>query len=349
LNKVLEVLDELRSIRKKMEDPEIYKDTREYSRLARRLKQIEPLEAKEAEYLKLLVSIEDEKKLSGDSELKTVAIEEAQKARARMPQLLNEIKRLLIPPNPDDRRSVILEVRAGTGGEEAALFAAEQLKMYMKYAERRGFKTELLSTSEADAGGVKEASARIEGAGAFGELKWESGVHRVQRIPETEAKGRIHTSTTTVAILPEAEEVDIEVKPEDLKIDTYRSGGAGGQHVNKTESAVRITHLPTGVVVACQSERSQIKNRALAMSVLRSRLYAAEKERQERERTDLRSGQVGSADRSEKIRTYNFPQDRITDHRINKNFSNLPGIMQGNLGEIIGELRNWEEERRLRD
>lgn len=349
MNKVLEVLDELRSIRKKMEDPEIYKDTREYSRLARRLKQIEPLEAKEAEYLKLLVSIEDEKKLSGDSELKTVAIEEAQKARARMPQLLNEIKRLLIPPNPDDRRSVILEVRAGTGGEEAALFAAEQLKMYMKYAERRGFKTELLSTSEADAGGVKEASARIEGAGAFGELKWESGVHRVQRIPETEAKGRIHTSTTTVAILPEAEEVDIEVKPEDLKIDTYRSGGAGGQHVNKTESAVRITHLPTGVVVACQSERSQIKNRALAMSVLRSRLYAAEKERQERERTDLRSGQVGSADRSEKIRTYNFPQDRITDHRINKNFSNLPGIMQGNLGEIIGELRNWEEERRLRD
>ena len=349
MNKVLEVLDELRSIRKKMEDPEIYKDTREYSRLARRLKQIEPLEAKEAEYLKLLVSIEDEKKLSGDSELKTVAIEEAQKARARMPQLLNEIKRLLIPPNPDDRRSVILEVRAGTGGEEAARFAAEQLKMYMKYAERRGFKTELLSTSEADAGGVKEASARIEGAGAFGELKWESGVHRVQRIPETEAKGRIHTSTTTVAILPEAEEVDIEVKPEDLKIDTYRSGGAGGQHVNKTESAVRITHLPTGVVVACQSERSQIKNRALAMSVLRSRLYAAEKERQERERTDLRSGQVGSADRSEKIRTYNFPQDRITDHRINKNFSNLPGIMQGNLGEIIGELRNWEEERRLRD
>src|SRR3989338_1872898 len=242
LNKVLEVLDELRSIRKKMEDPEIYKDTREYARLARRLKQIEPLEAKEAEYLKLLVSIEDEKKLSGDSELKTVAIDEAQKARARMPQLLNEIKRLLIPQNPDDRRSVILEVRAGTGGEEAALFAAEQLKMYMKYAERRGFKTELLSTSEADAGGVKEASARIEGAGAFGELKWESGVHRVQRIPETEAKGRIHTSTTTVAILPEAEEVDIEVKPEDLKIDTYRSGGAGGQHVNKTESAVRITH-----------------------------------------------------------------------------------------------------------
>jgi peptide chain release factor 1 len=341
-------LAELREIRRKLTDPAVYEDRSELKKLSRRLKQLEPLESKEAEYRRLMQAIDDEKHLGADPELGSVAVEEAERARIRLPILLDEMKRLLLPPNPDDERSVILEVRAGTGGEEAALFAAEQLKMYLRYAEQRGFTSELLSTSEADAGGVKEASARIEGDGAYGDLKWESGVHRVQRIPETEAKGRIHTSTTTVAILPEAGEVDILVRPEDLKIDTYRSGGAGGQHVNKTESAVRITHLPTGVVVACQSERSQIKNRALAMSVLRSRLFAAEKEKQERERTNLRSGQVGSADRSEKIRTYNFPQDRITDHRINKNFSNIQSVMQGNIGGIIEALHTWEEEQRLK-
>lgn len=343
LDKIRSSIEELASIRKHMENPTVYSDIKKRTTIARRIKQLEPLEVKYAEYLRLEKAVKESSAYGDDPELKAMAEEEASIARERLPVLLEQMKRLLIPKNPDDEKSVILEVRAGAGGEEAALFAAEQLKMYLRYAEERGWKTELLYTSDADAGGVKEAAARIDGTGAYGDLKFESGVHRVQRIPSTEAKGRIHTSTTTVAILPEAEEVDIDVRNEDLKIDTYRAGGAGGQHVNKTESAIRITHLPSGVVVACQTERSQLKNRALAMSLLRSRLYAAEQERLARERTDMRAGQVGSADRSEKIRTYNFPQDRITDHRINQNFSNIPTVMQGKLAPIIAALKEWEE------
>ncbi len=348
IDKARAAAEELASIRKKMEDPVVYGDQKEVTRLARRMKQLEPLEAVVREYQRLEQSIRDEASFAGDPELKAMAQDEARKAREELPALEERIKRLLLPRNPDDEKSVILEVRAGTGGEEAALFAAAQLKMYLKYAEIRGWKTERLDVSQADAGGIKEASARIEGTGAYGELKFESGVHRVQRIPTTENKGRVHTSTTTVAILPEAEEVDIHVRTEDLKIDTYRSGGAGGQHVNKTESAIRITHLPTGVVVTCQSERSQIKNRALAMSLLRSRLYAAEQERKAKERTDLRAGQVGSGDRSEKIRTYNFPQDRVTDHRANENFSNIPAIMLGKLDAIVEAMKKWEESELLK-
>ncbi len=348
IEKIRSSVEELQTLRKKMEDPAVYNDVKELTKVARRIKFLEPMEAKYKEYLSLEQAIAEEKSFADDHELSAVAEEEAKRARERTPLLLEEMKRLLIPRNPDDERSVILEVRAGAGGEEAALFAAEQLKMYLRYAEERGWKSELLDMSSADAGGIKEASARIEGLGAYGELKYESGVHRVQRIPATEAKGRIHTSTTTVAILPEAEEVDLEIRAQDLKIDTYRSGGAGGQHVNKTDSAVRITHMPTGVVVACQSERSQQKNRILAMSVLRSRLYAAEQERIAKERTDMRAGQVGTADRSEKIRTYNFPQDRITDHRINENFSNIPAVMQGALGPIVAATRKWEEEEALK-
>lgn len=343
ISKVRAAVAELQLLRKKMEDPAVYGDQKELTKVSRRIKHLAPLEKSLIEYDVLEAAIREEEALKSDPDLAGMAAEEAANARERKPVLLEQIKRQLIPRNPDDEKSVILEVRAGTGGEEAALFAAEQLKMYLRFAEKRGWKYELLSMSDADAGGAKEASARIEGDGVYGELKFESGVHRVQRIPSTEAKGRIHTSTTTVAILPEAEEVDIAVRTEDLKIDTYRSGGAGGQHVNKTESAIRITHLPTGVVVTCQTERSQLKNRVLAMGILRSRLYAAEQERLARERGDLRSGQVGSADRSEKIRTYNFPQDRVTDHRINQNFSNIPGIMLGNLGPIVEALRQWEE------
>ncbi len=348
IEKVRAAAEELKVLRRRMEDPAVYGDQKEVTKIARRIKQIEPLEALLVEFDRCETAIKDEAAFGGDPELKAMAAEEAGKARERQPQLLEKMKRLLIPRNPDDEKSVILEVRAGAGGEEAALFAAEQLKMYLRYAEQKGWKTELLDVSEADAGGVKEASARIEGVGVYGELKFESGVHRVQRIPATEAKGRVHTSTTTVAILPEAEEVDIEVRAQDLKIDTYRSGGAGGQHVNKTESAIRITHIPSGVVVACQTERSQLKNRALAMSLLRSRLYAAEQERLAKERTDMRSGQVGTGDRSEKIRTYNFPQDRVTDHRINENFSNLPAIMEGQLDDIVAAMKKWEEEELLK-
>ncbi len=348
LQKVKAQIDELHISRKKMEDPLVYGDLKEVTRLARRIKQLEPLEALYNEFQLLEQAIQDEHSFAGDPELASMAKEESAKAREKMPQLLERMKRLLLPRNPDDEKSVILEVRAGAGGEEAALFAAEQLKMYLRYAETRGWKTELLEKSDADAGGVKEASARIEGFGVYGDLKFESGVHRVQRIPTTEAKGRVHTSTTTVAILPEAEEVDIEVRPQDLRIDTYRSGGAGGQHVNKTESAIRITHVPTNVVVTCQTERSQLKNRALAMSLLRSRLYAAEQERLAKERTDLRSGQVGTADRSEKVRTYNFPQDRITDHRANVNFSNIPSVMLGKLDPIVLAMKQWEEHELLK-
>ncbi len=348
INTIKARISEYHDLQQKMQDPAVYGDRKEVTVLSRRMKQLLPLEEKYSEYRKAEQAIADEKAFAGDPELEACAAEDAAKARELMPKLLEEMKRLLIPRNPDDEKSVILEVRAGAGGEEAALFAAEQLKMYLRYSEERGWKAEILYLSDADAGGVKEAAARIEGTGVYGELKFESGVHRVQRIPSTEAKGRIHTSTTTVAILPEAEEAEIEVRNEDLKIDTYRSGGAGGQHVNKTESAVRITHLPTGVVVACQTERSQLKNRALAMSLLRSRLYAAEQERLLQERTQMRSGQVGSADRSEKIRTYNFPQDRVTDHRANLNFSNIPAILQGKIGPIVSGMRQWEEEELLK-
>ncbi len=345
---VRRLCDEYHQLQQKAQDPTVYGDQKEIARILRRSRELEPLVRKYAEYQECERTIAQVEDVKDDPDLLLIAREEASIARLRIETIEVELKLLLAPKDPDDERSVILEVRAGTGGEEAALFAAEQLKMYLRYAEQRGWKTELLDTSDADAGGVKEASARIIGRGAYGELKYESGVHRVQRIPTTENKGRVHTSTTTVAILPEAEDVDIAVRTEDLRIDTYRSGGAGGQHVNNTESAVRITHVPTGAVVACQTERSQIKNRELAMKLLRSRLYVAEQERLARERGEMRSGQVGSADRSEKIRTYNFPQDRITDHRINRNFSNIPAVMEGDLGDIIAALREYEQEEALK-
>ena len=311
------------------------------------MKELEPLVDLLKQYDKAQQSITDAKDASLDGELLEMAQSEAKEAQAQLPDIEKRLRAFLVPADPDDDKSVMMEVRAGAGGDEAALFAAELLRMYLRFAEIQGWKTEMLSQSLTEGGGLKEAECRIEGAGAYGMLKYESGVHRVQRIPSTESKGRIHTSTATVAILPEAEEVDIKIRQEDLKIDTFRSGGAGGQNVNKVESAIRITHIPTGTVVACQTERSQLKNRELAMSSLRSRIYSAEQEKRSKERGDLRSGQIGSGDRSEKIRTYNFPQDRMTDHRIEQSFSNLPSIMEGNFEKVVQTLQEADTEQRL--
>ena len=274
-----------------------------------------------------------------DAEMRVLAQGEATALRERLPELERAIQVALLPKDEADERNVILEVRAGTGGEEAALFAADLLRMYQRYAERHGWKFEMLHASETGLGGYKEAAAAIAGKGVFARLKFESGVHRVQRVPTTETSGRIHTSAATVAVLPEPEEIDIDIDPGELRVDTYRAQGAGGQHVNKTDSAVRITHLPTGIVVQCQDEKSQHKNRAKAMKVLRARLYEAERRAREEERAASRRSQVGSGDRSERIRTYNFPQGRVSDHRINLTLHKLEQVLAGEaLDEIIDAL-----------
>lgn len=333
-------------LQQSMQDPEVLSDPKKIAQIGKRISDLEPLLEllKEYDAAQAAIAFVDE---ADDPELKAMAEEEATAAQEKLPELEEQMKKYLIPKDPDDDKSVILEVRAGTGGEEAALFAAEVLRMYIRYCEEQGWKTELLTKTDADSGGVKEASCKIEGPGAYGQLKFESGGHRVQRIPVTESKGRVHTSAATVAILPEAEEVDLDLKDEDLKFDVYRSSGPGGQSVNTTDSAVRITHIPTGTVVTCQDEKSQHKNKAKAMTILRSRLYAVEQERLAKERGDLRAGQVGSGDRSEKIRTYNFPQDRVTDHRLGQNFNNLPGILEGDIGDIVEALQQYDAEQRL--
>jgi peptide chain release factor 1 len=282
-----------------------------------------------------------------DAELVAMAkaeVEELERERAKLEQ---DLPRLLLPPDPLDHKNVIVEIRAGTGGEEAALFASEILRLYMKYAERHGWRPELLSTSEAGAGGLKEAVVQINGDGAYSKLKYESGVHRVQRVPETEGSGRIHTSAITVAVLPEAEEVDVEIKPSDLQIDVFRSSGPGGQSVNTADSAVRIRHIPTGIVVQCQDERSQLKNKAKALKVLRARLLDMEIQEQERKLAATRKSMVSSGDRSAKIRTYNFPQGRVTDHRIGLTLYRLQDVLEGDLDELVEGLFNAEQAERL--
>jgi peptide chain release factor 1 len=317
-----------------------------FARLSREHAELAPVAALARGWRRLSAEIAAAEALLADPELRPLAEAELADLRARLPDAERALTLALMPRDPADRRAAILEVRAGTGGDEAALFAGDLLRMYQRYAEARGWRTELVDESAAERGGVREAVLAVRGEGVFARLKFESGVHRVQRVPETEAQGRIHTSAATVAVLPEAEEVDVEIRPEDIRIDTMRASGAGGQHVNTTDSAVRITHLPTGIVVT-SSEKSQHQNRARAMEVLRARLYDDKRRAADAARAADRREQVGTGDRSERIRTYNFPQGRVTDHRIGLTLYRLPAVMAGDLDEIVDALAADDEARRL--
>ncbi len=328
-------------------------DGADYARMAKELSGLADVVAAVNDYRAHITELEDLGSIIDDAEsdddVKQMAEEEARELSARLPDLIRDIQILLLPKDEADEKNAILEVRAGTGGDEAALFAADLFRMYQRFAERHGWSSELISLSDTGIGGVKEAVMEISGRNVFRHLKFESGVHRVQRVPETESQGRVHTSAATVAVLPEAEEVDIEIDTGDLRIDTYRAQGAGGQHVNKTDSAVRITHLPTNIVVQCQDDKSQHKNRAKAMKILRTRLYDAERQRKDKERAADRKSQVGSGDRSERIRTYNFPQGRVTDHRINLTLYKLDKFMDGELDEVVDSLITDDQATRLAD
>jgi peptide chain release factor 1 len=351
LDKLAEVDRRYEELGHLMSQPEALGDRRLLEQYAREHADLGDVVTLYRELLLVNASRQDARSLlqeSDDPELKQLAEETLQESEERHRQLLESLQRALVPKDPNDDRNVIIEIRAAAGGEEAALFAAELYRMYNLFAEQHRWHVELLDLSETGIGGIKEVIFKVNGKGAYGRFKYESGVHRVQRIPVTESGGRIHTSTATVMVLPEAEEVDVQIRPEDLRIDVYRSSGHGGQSVNTTDSAVRITHLPTGMVVTCQNERSQLKNKASALSVLRARLLAAEQEKRDKELGDVRRSQVQTGDRSEKIRTYNFPQDRLTDHRINLTVHNLPSILNGGIGAVIERLAETDQGEKLR-
>ena len=343
------MLDKLKSVEEKFEDinaqlcdPDVVSDMDKYRKLMQDVKHLTPIVEKYREYKKVNSDLEEAKMLLDegglDKDFREMVFEQLEESKQQIEVIGEELKILLLPRDPNDDRNVFIEIRGGAGGEESALFANSLFRMYSMYAETRGWKPEILSSNPTELGGFKEVSFMISGDGAYSRFKFESGVHRVQRVPETESQGRIHTSTVTVAVLPEAQDVDIEINPADLQIDTFRSSGAGGQHINKTESAIRITHIPTGTIVECQDERSQHKNKDKAMKILRSRILDAEREKQNKEIAGERKSQVGTGDRSERIRTYNYPQGRVSDHRIGLTLYKLEAILNGDLDEVIDAL-----------
>ncbi len=345
------ILEKYEELSLKVSDPEVINNQPVWQKHIKEMGEMEPIVNKYKEYKKAKEDLQDAKEMleENDEELREMAKMEISELESAIESISEELKILLLPKDPNDDRNVILEVRAGTGGDEAALFGADLLRMYTRYAERRGWKTELLELNDTGIGGVKEAVMLVKGKGAYSRLKYESGAHRVQRVPETESSGRIHTSAATVAVLPEVDDVEVEINPNDVRVDVYRASGNGGQCVNTTDSAVRLTHIPTGLVVTCQDEKSQIKNKEKAFKVLRSRLYDLMQQEQNKEIADQRKSQVGSGDRSERIRTYNFPQGRVSDHRINMTIYKLDYFLDGDLDEIIDGLITSDQAEKMKN